>query len=597
MKTDIYEKKLQKTSRGLSALRRKLNMLSAGRICAFMVFLAGILLGYFRHGGFYLLGGIFLILFVVLVCIYSRKKEEEQHLFAQERVLTRMLNRKTGAWKDFSDNGKEFLGDSCPPRGKDLDLFGKNSLYQYLCRCHTINGRQILANRLQADAPSRETIIQNQQAVKELSQKEEFCVQLETLGLLMEQSSRKQDGETIESFISLSEDTPPILPVFWKILMWLLPFITLFFLISSIVGVNSSVNLGIGFIGVLLELLAAGICWNQNNRILSPLLEFAGSINPYRDIFALIESESFHSQPLRDLQAEISGAETALKALSSVATAVEARKNPFGFLLLGGLCMWDFHCADRFSAWIDRYGPKIRRWLAIVGEFETDMSLAVPANVRREWTFPMIKEIGPQIEGESIKHPLLLEDTAVGNNIRLGSQTCIITGSNMSGKTTYLRSVGLNLILAYAGAPVASVSLSASPMAIFTSMRVEDNVSEGISTFYAELLRIKGMVEFSRNGIPMLCLIDEIFKGTNSADRIVGANETIRRLSSPHGINLVSTHDFELCALENDPHVKALNFHFSEYYTDDGIHFDYKMSSGRCRTTNAQYLLKMAGIL
>ncbi|PWL44151.1 MAG: mannonate oxidoreductase [Clostridiales bacterium] len=597
MKTDFYQNRLQKISRNILTIHRKLNMLSVGRIGFFLLFLTGLLLGYYKHTAFYILGIISLFLFIALVYAYSSQKQKERYLLAQEQVLTRMLDRKTGSWKTFSENGEKFLNENSPPRGKDLDLLGKNSLYQYLCRCHTAYGRQMLAIRLLSDVPNRETINSNQQAIKELSQKEDFCLELEALGQLMEQSARKQDNEIIETFIKLAETQPPAQPIFWKVLMWILPFITLFFLISAIIGVNSTANLGIGFIGILLELLTAGICWNQNNRILAPLLDFAGSIGPYRAIFARIESESFHSQTLQKLQNKIAGAETALQTLSSVATAVEARKNPFGFLLLGGLCMWDFHCADRFTAWITRYGKEIRSWLAVVGEFETDMSLAVPANIRREFVFPVIEENGPQLCGNSIKHPLLPEETAVGNGTCLSAQTCIITGSNMSGKTTFLRSIGLNLILAYAGAPTAAASFSASPMWIFTSMRVEDNVSEGISTFYAELLRIKDMVEFSSKKIPMICLIDEIFKGTNSADRIVGATETIQRLSVPHSIVLVSTHDFELCNLENNSHVKALNFHFSEHYTDDGIQFDYKMSPGRCRTTNAQYLLKMAGIL
>lgn len=600
MKSDFYQNRLQKTSSSLAAIHRKLSLLGLGRMVFFFLFLGGVLLGYFKHTGFYLWGGIFLLLFVVLVCIYSKQKEKEQYLLAQEQVLSRMIKRKTTGWQTFSDNGDEFLEETCPPRAKDLDLFGKHSLFQYLSRCHTVYGRQALANRLQMEASTPETILKNQQAVQELSQKEDFCLKLETLGALMEQSAQKQDAETIRSFIALTEGTPSALPKFWKILMCLLPFVTLFFLISGIIGVHPQINLGIGFIGILLELLAAGICWNQNNRILAPLLGFSSSIGSYRVIFSEIESESFKSSKLKELQADIQkngGAKSALKVLSSIATAVEARKNPFGFLFLGGLLMWDFHCADRFSSWIARYGHEIQRWLAIAGEFEADMSLAVPANVRRESVFPTLEENGPQFQGVNIKHPLLPEETAVGNGIHLSAQTCIITGSNMSGKTTFLRSVGLNLILAYAGAPVAAASFSATPMIMFTSMRVEDSVSEGISTFYAELLRIKEMVEFSQQEIPMICLIDEIFKGTNSADRIVGATETIRRLAVPHGVTLVSTHDFELCNLNQDPKVNAINFHFSEYYTDDGIQFDYKMAPGRCRTTNAQYLLKMAGIL
>ena len=568
MKNSFYDARLKETDRQLARLHRKLSLLSLGRICSFLAFLAGFLLGYFTHFGFYFLGGGSLLLFVSLVCIYSGQKKKERFLLAQKQALNGMLSRKTDGWRQLSDNGAEFINESCPPRGKDLDIFGENSLYQYLSRCHTLYGRQELASRLRTDAPDWEIILKNQQAVKELSQREEFCLRLETLGILMEQSARKKDGETVESFTALSEQSPPSLPVFWKILMWILPFITLFFLISAIIGIHSSINLGLGFMGVLLQLLAAGICWNRNNRILAPLLDFAGSVAPYGAVFAQIESEPFQSKSLQSLQGEILGAAAALKALSSVATAVEAR-----------------------------YGHKVRRWLTAVGELEAHMSLAVPANTRREFVFPDIEKTGPQIMGNNIKHPLLPEETAVGNSISLTAQTCVITGSNMSGKTTFLRSIGLNLILAYAGAPVAAASFSASPMKIFTSMRVEDNVSQGISTFYAELLRIKDMVQFSEKKAPMICLIDEIFKGTNSADRIVGATETIRRLSVPHGVTLVSTHDFELCNLENDPRIRALNFHFSDHYTDGGIRFDYKMAPGRCTTTNARYLLKMAGIL
>ena len=167
----------------------------------------------------------------------------------------------------------------------------------------------------------------------------------------------------------------------------------------------------------------------------------------------------------------------------------------------------------------------------------------------------------------------------------------------MSGKTTYMRTLASSLVLAYAGAPVCAKSFACTPMAIFTSIQVHDDQSQGISTFYAELLRIKQMVDFSQKQTPMFICIDEIFKGTNSADRIIGAREAIKRLTRPYAITLVSTHDFELCDLQSDNDIPVTNYHFAEYYENNKIKFDYKIKNGRCQTTNAQYLLKMAGIL
>jgi DNA mismatch repair ATPase MutS len=229
---------------------------------------------------------------------------------------------------------------------------------------------------------------------------------------------------------------------------------------------------------------------------------------------------------------------------------------------------------------------------------EVRISLAVPAQVREVVCWPVIKAAPePQITATDLMHPLIREGQAIGNDVSFKSGIAIITGSNMSGKTTLLRTLGVNAVLAYAGAPVAAAACTLSLMRIFTSMRVGDNIGTGESTFYAELKRIREMIEYVHRQRPMLALIDEIFKGTNSADRIVGAEATLRKLHLPWVLALVSTHDFELCELENDPVVQATNHHFSEYYVKDRIFFDYKMKSGRCQTTNARYLLRMAGIL
>lgn len=194
--------------------------------------------------------------------------------------------------------------------------------------------------------------------------------------------------------------------------------------------------------------------------------------------------------------------------------------------------------------------------------------------------------------------PLLIEEAkAVPNDALFAAGTCIITGSNMSGKTTYMRTLATSAILAYAGAPVCAEHFALTPMAVYTSIHVSDDLSRGISTFYAEILRIRQMVEASQEERPLLLCIDEIFKGTNSADRITGAAEAIKRLTRPSCITLVTTHDFELCDLQSPNDLPIKNFHFEESYPDDKIHFDFKIRPGRCHTTNARYLLKMAGIL
>ena len=204
---------------------------------------------------------------------------------------------------------------------------------------------------------------------------------------------------------------------------------------------------------------------------------------------------------------------------------------------------------------------------------------------------------GPELTGKAVT-PLLIEEAkAVPNDALFAAGTCIITGSNMSGKTTYMRTLATSAILAYAGAPVCAEHFALTPMAVYTSIHVSDDLSRGISTFYAEILRIRQMVEASQEERPLLLCIDEIFKGTNSADRITGAAEAIKRLTRPSCITLVTTHDFELCDLQSPNDLPIKNFHFEESYPDDKIHFDFKIRPGRCHTTNARYLLKMAGIL
>jgi DNA mismatch repair ATPase MutS len=223
-------------------------------------------------------------------------------------------------------------------------------------------------------------------------------------------------------------------------------------------------------------------------------------------------------------------------------------------------------------------------------------SLAVIGHMYPQWTYPTFSQTGMRFEAKGLGHPLIPKDSCVRNDFKINRGTCVITGSNMSGKTTLLRTVGINLVLAYAGAPVFADKLECAVMGIFTSMRVHDDLGSGISTFYAELLRIKMIIDHSRRKLPMIYLIDEIFMGTNSADRITGARSVLKNLSKSWIIGMISTHDFELCDLEQESNVNVENYHFVETYSNNEILFDYKLRPGRSRTTNAKYLMKMVGI-
>ncbi len=537
------------------------------------------------------------VAFLLLMRRHDAIERLQQYQAARRAAAVAYLARGGEDWKTFAHNGREYLTEDFPA-GKDLDLFGRESLYQFLCTAQTQGGRDRLATLLREGCPTAD-IPARQRAVEELANKPEFTLKLQSLGRQLSLAS-KTDGEALAAFLEIlrRNDT---LPRILAVLMWGLPFLTLFFLLSAILGVAPSLNLGIAIALLLLQLIIALARFPASSRILTPLCRFQQGIAPYAALMELIEKEEFASDCLRTLQEAMrrrGGALNGLHTLRRIADAAQARHNLLAFLLGNSLLQWDSHCIARFCAWRDAYREDIPAWFEALGEIEALSSLSVLCRTRDVFCFPQVEETAtPQLSFQDLRHPLIAEEKAVGNDFLLTHRTCIITGSNMSGKTTFLRCIGVNLTLAYAGGPVLARAFRTTRMRLLTSMRVEDSVSLGISSFYAELLRIKTIVDASREGKPLIALIDEIYKGTNSRDRILGAVETVRRLSSPQTMTLVTTHDFELCELEKDPVADAVNYHFAEQYTQEEILFDYRLRPGRCTTTNAQQLLRLVGIL
>ncbi|MDQ0359513.1 MutS-related protein [Breznakia pachnodae] len=590
MKT-VFEEQLEKEQDKQKDLEKTSQTYSTIRFLVFVGILAGIYFGYTQALFYYAMSVILLVLFLYLVKKHDGIKYQLAYCKMKQEVLNRYLDRFTNEWKKFSDEGQEFLSEHFPP-GYDLDIFGNASLYQYINTASTHVGREQLANWLSLKPKDEKEITKRQNAVKELLEKLEFTIHFEVLGRIA--NSKVNSKKVFESIEEMNEDSYSI-PMVMKVLKWLLPCATIVSLIVAYIT-GSNVALTIMEAGIVLQLLLTFVFAGKITSTLRPVFALHESLSIYLKMFESLKEETFESEYLKEQLTAMSESISGIKALSFVSELSKVRFNFLAHLLMSALLSWDFHCVEQLNKWKKDYLSILPKWFNVIGNVEALSSLSILAKVKEVYCFPTISS-EVEVKTSSMGHPLLLEETTVFNDFSSDDTSCVITGSNMSGKTTFLRTLGLNTILTYSGAPVHAQAYQMGIMDIFTSMRIEDNVSEGISTFYAEILRIKQMVDFHETKKPMLALIDEIFKGTNSRDRIMGATETIRQLSNEQCITCVTTHDYELCDLESDPEIKSKNYHFSEYYENNKIYFDYKIKPGRATTTNAEYLLKMVGII
>ena len=323
------------------------------------------------------------------------------------------------------------------------------------------------------------------------------------------------------------------------------------------------------------------------------------SVQGYSIILRLIEEENFNSMYLKKLQDNLIkdriSCKKEMKKFSDLLDwAGNSTYNAF-YLILNLVAFFDVFLLRRLEQWREKNGEYFETWLEVMHEIDALSSISNLAFENETWTYPNILDKN-DIYGINIGHPLLGKK-AIRNTFSLGYEQKIglITGSNMSGKSTFLRTIGINLILSYIGAPVYADKFSCGIMNVYTCMRTKDNLEESISSFYAEILRIKSLIEACKMGEKVFFLLDEIFKGTNSKDRHTGARVLINQLINYNGIGLVSTHDLELCDLSKENNA-IVNYNFREYYENDKIKFDYKLRKGKSETQNAIHLMKLAGI-
>ena len=590
---DKYIEQREELEKNIKELDGRSSTYSVIRLCVFIAAVACLIIGIYDSRGIVTVVGMAAsVVFVALVFIHGKLGEDLEYKKAKSEVLRRYIERFGDGWKEFEDNGSQYI-ESEDLVAKDMDLLGPNSLYQFICVAGTEEGRRGLAKSIKDPEYNIKTIEMRQRAIKELADKPEFSMNFETLGVKANTGKKKK--YTADEFVAYCGGDDHI-PALFNVMRFVLPAITVIVLILGIAG---RINIGWTLVSFFAVLLISWLFSGVAGQAVMPMISFGYVIEDYIRMFELISAENFESELLNDIKGHLSndsGALAAIKKLRSISAAFNIRYNPIVHQILCGLVMWDFHLGRMMDKWKLKNGSSVAGWIKAVSDMEELMSFAVLARTR-DVSYPQVGDNERvHVDARNMRHPLIKPDVVVENDACFKGGATIITGSNMSGKTTFLRTLGINLVLAYAGAPVCAAYMETDIMKIFTSMRVTDDVSNGISTFYAEILRIKTMVEYKKKNKPMLCRIDEIFKGTNSADRIVGATQVIRKLSGVRSMTLVSTHDFELCDLKDDDGAPAANYHFEEYYEGDQLKFDYRKKDGRCTTTNAMAILHMAGL-
>ena len=566
-----------------------------------------------RHFMFNFIVLVVVILLFYLTYLYKKVERKKNYLSVLYEVNKTSIKRLEGEWKTFQDMGEDFI-DKNHNYSYDLDVFGKASLFQWINTAHTHIGRQKLKKILTEKPQNKQNIYDRQSAVLELGQKIYFRQRLEAEGKVI--CNNRQDPK--ELFLWMKQRNNYILKnkVIWilRILSVITTITTLtllvkmlYYILSVFFGTYKSapkifyiIPYYIPIFLIFIQCIILRIKKEGRTKNLIVAEKYNYNIKAYKNMLTHIEKHKFKSEYIMNLYKELyNNGESASKQIdvfSKICESIANRRNMVYFIL-NPILMIEYHWTISIERWKIQSGNNFQKWINIIAELEVLCSIAVIKYDNPNWSMPKIIDGPSRIIAKNMGHPLLGEKR-VCNNLRLEETypVMLITGSNMSGKSTFMRTIGINVILAYAGAPVCAEQFYCTIMEMYSCMIINDNLAQNISPFYAEILKIKSIVEASKEGKKVLFLLDEIFKGTNSGDRYIGAITLVNQLNRTGNLGVISTHDLELGEMVKNKDLKIKNYHFSEYYRENKIYFDYKLKDGISSTRNAVYLMKLAGI-
>ena len=593
---DEYEVRLRDRRATVDGLARRAADLSRARSWTFVAAIVLLFLGFDFHMVPRWLVVLPLAAFAVLVAMHQRTRRAERIAARSVRFYEAGLARLDHAFVGKGVTGERFL-DAAHPYAADLDLFGRGSLFELLCTARTQMGETTLASWLLAPASAAD-VAARQEAITELAPRLDLR---EEIALLGEDVRGAVDAGSLTHWAAEPVWHPTAAE---RGLALAFPAVTILLFAAWDLGWLAALGAFAAWPMIAAAAAQTAFALRLRPRVLVALrraTQPAVHLALLSDLLVRLERERFRADRLTALQAEVQSAgeppSRRIARLQRLINLLDAYRNQV-FALVSFALLWRTNFALAIERWHAISGPAVPRWLAAIGELEALLALASHACEHPTDVFPEIVDGPPVVEGTRLGHPLLPIERCVRNDLRLGAGhgVLIVSGSNMSGKSTLLRTVGVNVVLALAGATVRADRLRLTPLAVGAAIRITDSLQDGTSRFYAEVKRLSQIVDVSRGALPLLFLLDEILSGTNSHDRAIGAEAIVKTLAANGGIGLVTTHDLALARIADALGDAAANVHFEDHLEDGRMCFDYTMRPGVVTKSNALALMRAVGL-
>jgi DNA mismatch repair ATPase MutS len=589
---EIYHSKKASLENELKAVNKKYNSISILRLLAIVAFIFSVYY-YIQNSEtlFAIAALVFFIGFIVLMRIHSKlqfkRKIQEALLTINTNEIGFLENKKLPF-----ENGIEF-NDFHHPYAYDLDIFGEHSLFQNLNRTATYIGKKTLANQLLNES-NVDDIKQKQEAIQELTNKIDWRQDFSAFAKITHDNEK-----SYKDLLQWSKINSESLPGWVVLFSFVSPFVLLgvfmaYLVTSNAILINSMSYLFILNLIVLGKFLKRIQFENANSDAIDSILK------QYSFLLQKIENESFGSNKLKELQQKLTSktenASVHIKKLSELFSNNDTIANLITAVLFNGTFMFNLHVLKSLIAWKKEHAHALEEWLKIIGEVEALNSLANFAYNNPDFVYPELNS-DFQIQFKDLSHPLLSSKTRVGNDVTFNPQSfMILTGSNMSGKSTFLRSLGINMVLSGVGSVVCATEAKVHPLAVLVSMRLSDSLTDSESYFYAEIKRLKQIMDGLQEQ-PAFVLLDEILRGTNSDDKRNGTIEVVKKVIARKAVGAIATHDIEVCLTTNDFPDTLTNKCFEVEIQNDDLQFDYKLRDGVCRNKSASFLMKKMGVI